>query len=101
MAKAVRLDPPLFVLSIEGLGGTPPCFDEVRRRWASNFSRRAGSGRTGSQHASGGAGRPRRLTHGLTDSGASNLHKLAMRDWWKVLAAMTAGAVSRATDLKL
>ena len=52
---------------MEGLGGA--CLDGAGRCQAMNFSRRALSGRLGSQHASGGAGRPRRLTHGLTDDG--------------------------------
>ena len=52
---------------MEGLGGA--CLDGAGRGHAMNFSRRALSGRIGSQQASAGAGRPRRLTHGLTNDG--------------------------------
>jgi hypothetical protein len=87
---------------MEGLGGTSPWIDEVRRpRESTDFSRRVASGRFGRRHASGGAGHPRRLTHRLTDSGASNLHRPDRRDWWKTFTAATEGAAFEGTDREL
>jgi hypothetical protein len=85
---------------MEGLGGTSPGFDELRRRLTRHFSRRVLSGRIGSQHASGGAGRPRRLTNKLTDCGASNLHRPNPTGIRVASVSLTEGTAFQAADQK-